>query len=200
MKKRLLYISLIILIPILAIDVYYVSKTLQEKKIETVIAQKSSPIPPNVPFIPQRLVIPALSIDTNIQQVGKDATGHMDVPNNWTDAGWYDLGYHPGEKGNAVIAGHYDNNLGLPAVFYYLKKLKPGDEIILLDAQNKKETFVVTGSQGVSVINPPLDKIFGPSSVASLNLITCEGVWNKKTRSYNERLVVFSTLKPSPSS
>ncbi len=39
-----------------------------------------------------------------------------------------------------------------------------------------------------------MEEIFGASKIARLNLITCDGVWDKKTLSYDKRLVVFTEL------
>ena len=39
----------------------------------------------------------------------------------------------------------------------------------------------------------PLEKIFDQTGSASrLNLVTCDGVWDKNTHNYNKRLVVYS--------
>src|SRR5581483_2097891 len=64
--------------------------------------------------LPSRLVIPALSIDANVQYVGVTATGNMATPHGFADVGWYKLGTIPGNQGSAVIAGHVDNGLGMP--------------------------------------------------------------------------------------
>lgn len=47
-----------------------------------------------------------------------DAKGNMDIPKRDENVAWYQIGYYPGSKGNAVIAGHYDTATGSPAVFY----------------------------------------------------------------------------------
>ncbi len=52
----------------------------------------------------------------------------MGVPDNGHDVAWFKLGARPGEEGNAVIAGHVDDQKG-PAIFYHLDKLTKGDEI-----------------------------------------------------------------------
>src|SRR5258708_38380056 len=60
---------------------------------------------------PDRLDIPVLNIDAAVLQVGIARSGHMAVPPNFTDVGWYKYGSLPGQKGSAVMAGHVDNGL-----------------------------------------------------------------------------------------
>ncbi len=195
MKRFLMFSSLAILLILLGVDVYYISDRIKNDRIKAIVIQKEAPPTRQVTFVPTKIIIPALSLEADVEPEGVTKAGNMDVPANWNKTGWYALGYHPGENGNAVIAGHVDNNLGLPAVFYYIKDLKPGNEIILLDKNGNKQTFAVDTSEAVSVVHPPLERIFGPSDAPHLNLITCTGPWNKKTRSYDERMVVYSTLK-----
>jgi hypothetical protein len=38
--------------------------------------------------------------------------------------------------------------------------------------------------------------IFGSSLTPDLNLITCDGAWNRGQATYSDRLVVFTTLMP----
>lgn len=198
MEKRKRYIAILtLLVAALAIDGYYlINKHLTQKSITAVKALEDTVTTKTpIPITPIRLIIPSISVDTTVEHVGRDTKGNMDVPKNAGNVAWYSLGARPGELGNSVIAGHYDTNLGLPAVFYNLKKMKVGDEVIVLGEGDTKYTFVVKAIERVNVNNPPLAKIFGPSNKPNLNLITCEGVWNKKTRSYEQRLVIFTELK-----
>ncbi len=141
------------------------------------------------------LVIPKIGIDAAIQAVGETAAGNMAVPSNYSDVGWFKLGPHIGEPGNAVIAGHLDGVGGQTAVFKRLHELRVGDTINYKNNQ-KQQTFRVTGSQSYDVSSAPLSKIFGKSDddKAHLNLITCSGAWDKNSSSYNQRLVVYSEL------
>ena len=42
--------------------------------------------------------------------------------------------------------------------------------------------------------NAPLQMIFGTSSKAHLNLITCDGVWDPAKKIYDKRLIVYTEL------
>ncbi|HZE87667.1 MAG TPA: class F sortase [Methylomirabilota bacterium] len=142
----------------------------------------------------QTLSIPKINVSASIESVGMDSQGRMDIPKNADDAAWYNLGVKPGEKGNAVIDGHYDKASGAPAVFYNLTKLHAGDMIIIRDRQSKQYTFAVVRIQNYPYDNFPLQEVFGQSTQPMLNLITCEGTWNKTTKNYSHRTVVFAKL------
>jgi sortase (surface protein transpeptidase) len=141
---------------------------------------------------PQHISIPAINVDTSIEQVALDPQGDMDVPKTDYSVGWYKLGFKPGEKGSAVFSGHLDKKDGSPAVFWKLSDLKPGDKIITTDVNGKSYTFTVTHLIKYPYDALPLSKIFASSDKANLNLITCNGAWNSTTKNYSHRLVVYS--------
>ncbi len=153
--------------------------------------------PKEVPGLPQRVIIPKLQIDTAVEQVGLDNEGKMDVPENADNVGWYKLGYKPGEKGSAVMAGHNDKVTGAPAVFYKLSLLQIGDKIEVIDDKGKKYLFQVSQTQAFPYSDYPLQKVFGPNDNNMLNLITCNGVWDASTKNYSNRLTVFAKLVSS---
>ena len=144
-------------------------------------------------IIPVRLRIPAIKLDAVVERVGLLENGQMGVPSDDTKVGWFELGYQPGWKGNAAMAGHIDNKRG-PAVFYYLKRLKPGDMVYVEDAEGKELAFTVTDVVQYKTEEAPLEEIFGPSDVPRLNLITCSGKYDPVTTEHSHRLVVFTEL------
>lgn len=159
------------------------------------------PIPPAVEALtasasstPVQLIIPSISLNANVQWVGKTVGGNMAVPNNFTDVGWYRLGFYPGTLGNAVMAGHLDNGKGTPAVFEHLRDLKIGDEVKVVNRGGDILTFKVTGEALYEYTNAPLQMIFGTSTKSHLNLITCEGVWDPVKKIYDKRLIVYTEL------
>ncbi len=143
---------------------------------------------------PTKLTIPKLGIVAAVESVGMDSQGRMDVPKNADNVAWYNLGYKPGDLGNAVIAGHYDRETGAPAVFYDINKLQVGDKIITTDVHGKEISFSVIRNTNYPYEQFPLKEVFGSSSKPMLNLITCEGTWNKITHNYSHRTVVFAEM------
>lgn len=145
---------------------------------------------------PTTFSIPSLNIeDAPVESVGLDKDNKMDIPKKDEDVGWYNLGPKPGEKGNAVIAGHLDTKTGAPAVFYELNKLKPGDELSVKAKDGKEYKYAVTDVKSYELDKFPLQEVFGSGGKARLNLITCEGTYNRSSKLYSHRLVVYSELK-----
>jgi len=143
---------------------------------------------------PYNLSIPKINVTAHVESVGMDNKGAMGVPNNADNVAWYNLGYKVGEKGSAVMAGHLDKVDGSPAVFWDLTKLVAGDKMIVTDIQGKEFTYKVVRIEKYPYASFPIKEVFGPSDKSMLNLITCEGTFDKKASNYSHRTVVYSEL------
>ncbi len=142
--------------------------------------------------LPIRLVIPKISVDAAFEYVGLTPQGAMDVPKSPANVAWLSLGPRPGEKGTAVVAGHYGWKDNIPAAFDILYKVQKGDNVYVKDAMGATATFVVREVRTYGV-DQDTSEVFGlGDGKAHLNLVTCEGVWNKATKSYSDRLVIFT--------
>lgn len=142
--------------------------------------------------LPVRLKIPEINIDSAVEYVGINSDGAMDAPRSPDDVAWFELGKRPGDSGSAVIAGHYGWKDGKSAAFDNLYKLRKGDQLYIEDGKGITTSFVVRESRRY---DPGADasNIFSSNDGKShLNLITCEGTWDKNMKSYSERLVVFA--------
>lgn len=142
--------------------------------------------------LPVRLKIPAIQVDAAVLSVGLAPDGAMDVPKGPTDVAWFDKGALPGENGSAVMAGHFGWKDNIPAVFDDLSTLRKGDKIYVENDTGEMTTFVVRESRLFGEQGNAAEVFSSSDGKAHLNLITCEGVWNKETKSYSERLVVFA--------
>lgn len=142
---------------------------------------------------PIKLEVPTLQIEATIIPVGLTPEGDMEAPSNVEQVAWYKLGPKPGEMGSAVLAGHLDGENGEKGVFYNLNELKKGDEISVQMQEGEKQRFTVKGSK---IFNSEDDasEVFLPADGKYLNLITCNGEWDKEKENYEERLVVFAEL------
>lgn len=141
---------------------------------------------------PVRIVIPRVGIDENIEEVGKDENGRMDVPKDYNNAGWWKYGAKPGEIGSAVLAGHIDTPFGERGIFYSLGDMSAGDLILVYDTDNVEYQFEVTEIIEYEDDEFPLDLVFGRDDKKRLNLITCAGVYDISSGNYQERLVVYA--------
>lgn len=142
--------------------------------------------------LPVRLEIPEINVDANINYVGLNSDGAMDISENQDDVAWFNLGPHPGENGSAVIAGHYGRKKWKPSVFDNLYKLREGDKLFIEDTQGIIATFVVREIRRYDPKADASDVFNSNDGKAHLNLITCEGSWDDVSQSYSLRLVVFT--------
>lgn len=145
-------------------------------------------------IIPVTLEIPAIGVKSDIENVGELENGQMGVPEGVDNVGWFEPGTLPGNSGSSVMAGHIDSLTG-PAVFYKLDKLKKDDKVVVRDADGKSLTFIVTKTEKYPRKNAPIEEIFGFSYGSRLNLITCTGEFNRKAKTHEERLVVYTELE-----
>lgn len=146
---------------------------------------------------PARLKIPRIGVDAVVEHVGVTADGNMDVPKTWENTAWYDQGPAPGNPGNAVIDGHLDSYTG-PAVFARLRELKPGDDLAVVTESGEELHFTVVEVSSFPADAAPIGRLFGPEFTPHLNLITCEGNWDKARKAYDQRLIVFTRLATTP--
>ncbi|UFT99050.1 class F sortase [Radiobacillus kanasensis] len=145
-------------------------------------------------IIPSSISIPAIDVEAKVHEVGLLENGQMGVPEDFTSTGWYEPGTMPGDQGSAVIAGHVDDKSG-PAVFFYLKELEAGNQVIITGAKGEKLTFEVVGKEVFPQNDAPVEDIFGYTSRRMLNLITCTGPFDRSKGGHIERLVVYTELK-----
>ncbi|RSK25939.1 class F sortase [Bacillus sp. HMF5848] len=167
------------------------------KEVKQTTTAPKEPTVVHIPtgIVPERIVIPSIQVDASVSSVGLLEDGAVDVPEETDITGWFEPGAKPGAYGNAVIVGHVDSYKG-PAVFFHLKKLKPGDEILLYGEHDSTPLrFVVTEKKAYPYDQAPISHIFGYTPKQQLNLITCTGFYDRKTNTHLERLVVTAELK-----
>ena len=141
------------------------------------------------------LQVPSVGLELNLQSVGLDSNQALEAPKDWQVGGWYKYGARPGELGNIIIDGHYDDNYGKPAAFWQLKNIKVDDKVLIEDRYGKTYTYTVTESFLVSINDPNRLQIFeGDENHSLLTLVTCGGVWVPGRATYDKRLVVKAEL------
>jgi LPXTG-site transpeptidase (sortase) family protein len=143
-------------------------------------------------LLPMHLRIPAIAVDASVEEVGIAIDGLMDTPKEPGIAGWLKVGPRPGEEGTAVIAGHFGWKNNTPAIFDDLNKLNKGDKIYVEDGKGNSVAFEVREIRIYDEKEIVANVFSSSDGKAHLNLITCEGVWDKTMQSYSNRLVVFA--------
>jgi LPXTG-site transpeptidase (sortase) family protein len=140
-----------------------------------------------------RLAIPAINLDTEVQQGGivQDDHGNpvwQTLP--FVAVHYGDLTALVGARGNAVIAGHVVT-LREGNVFRFLYQIDLDDEIQVWDDHEREHDFRVVDVKLV----PPTDlSPMGPTADRTLTLITCGGTFDPIKREFSDRLIV--TAKP----
>lgn len=145
--------------------------------------------------LPVRLLIPRIGVSAPMDAVGLEPDGQIEVPPLETPevVGWYRLGPAPGHLGPAVVLGHVNTQAG-PAVFHRLHELRPGDPILVVRTDASMVMFTVDSVEQVSKDAFPTEKVYGSTQGATLRLITCGGVFNERTGSYADNLIVYASL------
>ena len=141
---------------------------------------------------PTRLRIASLGVDTGLESLTVDPKGELQSPKVYDEAGWFAGGTAPGDPGPAVLAGHVDSRTG-PAVFYKLHELKAGDRVEV-QRGGAWLTFRVTAREHYAKARFPSAKVYGPTPVPELRLITCGGEFDAAKHSYRENVVVYAVL------
>lgn len=142
---------------------------------------------------PAMLRIPAIGLEESLITLGLNEDDTVEVPTDFSRAGWYRHGPSPGEEGSAVILGHVDSFTG-PAVFYRLHELSPEDVIEVDLADGGIAHFAVTAVEDYAKTEFPAEAVYGSNGGSSLQLVTCGGVFDPTAASYLSNVVVYTSL------
>lgn len=141
---------------------------------------------------PKTVVIQKIGVKAPVESLDLSKKSEKDAPNRWGDVAWYDRGPKPGMQGRASIFGHLDSYC-CPAVFWKLKYLRPGDQVQVYYKTGKPLTFRVQwGSQYLNS-KLPMKFMFGRTTERGLVLMTCTGVFHKKT-GYDRKWIVYARV------
>ena len=137
-----------------------------------------------------RLRAPSVAIDAPVEVLGLDASGVMANPSGPEVVAWYDFSSRPGFGGNAVFAGHLDYANYGPAIFWRLRELQPLDQIIVDLEDGTSLVYTVLQARTYDAATAPVGEIVGPTEGEMITLITCAGKFDRRTRQYEQRLIV----------
>ncbi|WP_326819841.1 class F sortase [Streptosporangium sp. NBC_01756] len=144
---------------------------------------------------PYRIAISKIGLLAPLMALGVDAKKTIQTPplSKPNQAGWYKYGPIPGQQGPSVVLGHVNTKSGA-AVFSRLKEIKRGDTIKVSRSDKYVVEFTVDGVEQVSKTAFPSKRVYGNTGEATLRLITCGGVYNRKTGHYTDNIIVYATL------
>lgn len=141
---------------------------------------------------PIRLEIPAIEVDAELVAVGLLDNGDMEVP-AFGLAGWYQPGPVPGGNGPAVLVAHVDTKKG-PDVFYRLKELKAGDEVLVYGRDGDVARFAVDSMEQQPKTELPVERIWNDTWEPVIRLITCGGDFDRASGHYLSNVIVYGHL------
>ncbi|MEU4244582.1 class F sortase [Actinoplanes sp. NPDC026619] len=142
---------------------------------------------------PVRLRIPALGVDSKVQQLGLQPDGTIAVPDRTDVAGWFAPGARPGQPGPAVILGHVDSTGG-PGIFIRLATVRPGATVRVDRSDGTSATFRITKVSRVPKVRFPTDLVYAPTLDPTLRLVTCGGSFDRTRGSYRDNVIAFADL------
>lgn len=159
-------------------------------------------VPPAAQGEPNRLVIPAIELDTPIVDVGWEVVERgSQRTTEWQTAdnaaGRHINSAQPGEQGNVVLSGHH-NTKGEVFRRISQQELAIGDMVYLYDDQGRRFDYRVS-----EVTEPLLEvgaseaqrqanaRYIQPTSDARVTLVTCWPYWTN-----THRIVAVATLEP----
>lgn len=140
---------------------------------------------------PIHLELPSLGVEAAVDPVGLDVDGGMDLPDDVSRVGWYAPGVAVGEQGTAVLAGHVDSRVQGPGALFDLRRLEPGEAIVVGDGDDTSR-WRVTGRTRYPKDELPIAEIFRWDGDPGLVLITCGGDFVAADGHYRDNVVVFA--------
>ncbi|HVE99281.1 MAG TPA: class F sortase [Mycobacteriales bacterium] len=157
---------------------------------------------PRARLLPVQVAAPRVGIRAAVSRLGKAKDGTLQVPADFDLTGWYAAGPAPGEPGAAVVVGHVDSYTG-PAVFFRLRRLRPGDRIDVRRTDGSVVQFTVQFTATYAKDSFPTGLVYQRTDEPTLRLVTCGGPFDRRAKSYRDNVVVFasaSRVVPPPAS
>lgn len=146
------------------------------------------------PEDPRYLRIPELKIFSRIKNLGVTSEGAVDAPKNIYDSGWYNGSARPGNSvGSSLILGHVSGWTG-PGVFKNINKLKEGSRFEIEKGSGEKIYYEVTKAEQIPLAQVDMSKILATEVAGEhdLKLMTCSGKYNRETKEFEDRFVVYA--------
>ena len=135
--------------------------------------------------------IPGLGIEQGVIELAVNGDS-LQVPDRYSDIGWWREGPAPGEDGAAVMVGHVDSPTA-PAVFYELSGVTPGEQISVELDDRSQAVFEVREAILYDRDEFPTQEVYRTQGKPGLNLLTCGGSYDADG-GYSGNVVVYTDL------
>ena len=150
------------------------------------------PLPHSSPPEPTNIRIPEMGVDQGLVELAVIGSS-LQVPDDYSDIGWWSGGRAPGEASAAVVVGHVDSLTG-PAVFYELSALERGDRVRVRREDGSRLVFAVRRTAVYDRDDFPAERVYRSGGRPSVHLLTCGGSFDAETGHYSDNVVVFTEL------
>jgi len=147
------------------------------------------------PELPRIVKIPDLGVYARIKHTGTK-NGAVDAPKNVNDASWFNESAKPGNAvGSSLLLGHVSGWTSA-GVFKKIDQLKPGARIEIEKGSGEKLTYEVVRGENIPLDQVDMSKILGTEVAGQhdLKLMTCAGKYNRETKQYEERYVIYAKI------
>jgi hypothetical protein len=142
---------------------------------------------------PTLLDFPELRESASVAAVSVADDGSLGIPDNPQILGWWRGGAVPGaSQGAVVVDGHVDSDRYGIGFFVNLRRLRPGEHVMLEDATGTRTRWTVVQARRYPRDDLPADALFSQDGPLRLILITCGGVFDRASHSYPDNLVVLA--------
>ena len=144
---------------------------------------------------PVRVDIATVGVTARIGPLGLNRDGTLQVPKDFSRAGWYTGRPTPGETGPAIIVAHRSSRRHGPGAFWKLPAVQPGHEIVVTRADRRRVLFAVDRVEQHRKAAFPTDAVYGPTPETALRLITCGGPFEPALGDhYRDNVIVFAHM------
>jgi len=170
--------------------------TLETVQSDDVVSEKSVTVTDTgytVPTDQPRVIeIPSINAKGYVQKVGVLSDGVMAAPNNINFAGWYTSSPTPGSEGVSIINGHAGGRY-TDGIFRNINKLTKDDTVRVQMGDMLWRTFKVVSVNSYDV-KEAAGPLFtqDPAIGEALHLITCDGVFDDTSQTYDKRVVLVA--------
>ncbi|MDQ6740976.1 MAG: class F sortase [Actinomycetota bacterium] len=141
---------------------------------------------------PVEVAVPVIAVRSRLVGLRLNPDRSLQVPESYSVAGWYSQGPAPGATGPpAIIVGHVDSTRG-PGVFFKLRQLRPGDDVLVRRADGTTLRFVVYRTAQYNKTTFPAHDVYAGRPTPEVRLITCTGVFDRASGRYLSNYVVYA--------
>ena len=142
--------------------------------------------------IPVGIVIEAASIDAEVETLNI-VNGKMEDPTGPWVVSWYQQSAELGEPGNVMLAGHVDYWGVGPSVFYHVRDLAAGDDILLTGQNGLPYRYQVTSNDTYSLdelVSGKMAELAATTDNQVATIFTCGGEFDYVNGEYLSRTVI----------